>query len=50
MKLIKGTKPTFDIPKGIPYTSITFSNGYVEIDIDDANEIAKLKSQGFIEQ
>lgn len=47
MKLTKGTKPeALDIDPEIPHT-IERTGDYIEIEIDDPGEIAKLRNKGF---
>lgn len=51
MKLTKGTKFIYEsIPLHIPHKIKTYPNGYVEIEIDDATEINRLKASGFKEK
>lgn len=48
MKLAKGTKEVdLGIPLGIEHSIERHSNGYIEIEIKDTNEITKLKAMGF---
>ena len=47
MKLKRGTKPIeLDIPFGTRY-SIKRIGDYIEIEIDDVQEIARLRAKGF---
>jgi len=49
MKLKRGTKPIeLDIPFGITY-SISSQGDYIEIEIDDPIEIARLRTKGFVD-
>jgi len=49
MKLKRGTKPIeLDITFGTTYSMIS-QGDYIEIEIDDPVEIAKLRTKGFVD-
>jgi len=48
MKLKRGVKPfEVKIPEGVSYT-LEQTGDYIEIEIDDPVEIAKLRTKGFV--